>query len=186
MRADAAQDAEDALDEQRRTDHLAVQEMTEVVQVADVVALALESGVVLRAGAEDLADVLEGVLEHQVAAVLQVVALPLVLELLVAVQHREQAEVDRSHVQRCHLGLQLHRRPHALVDAHVRAATRGQVDHGIGAAPDLRQEAREDVRILGGPAVVGIARVDVEDGRARLGGTDRRLGDLVGIRRQMG
>ena len=47
MRADAAQDAEHGLDEQRRLDQPAVEEMGEVVEVADVVALELEPGAVL-------------------------------------------------------------------------------------------------------------------------------------------
>ena len=41
--ADAAEDAEDRLDEQRRLDQAAVEEVRQVVQMADVVALELEA-----------------------------------------------------------------------------------------------------------------------------------------------
>ncbi len=48
MRADAAQDAEHRLHEQRRLDQAAVEEMPQRVEMADVVALDLEAGVVAR------------------------------------------------------------------------------------------------------------------------------------------
>ena len=41
--ADAAEDAEDRLHEERRLDQLALEEVREVVEVADVVALELEA-----------------------------------------------------------------------------------------------------------------------------------------------
>ena len=55
--ADAAEDAEDQLHEQRRLDELALEHVREVVEVADVVALELE------AGAVRLADLLQDVLD---------------------------------------------------------------------------------------------------------------------------
>ena len=48
MRADAAEDAEHRLHEQRRLDHAAVEEVPQRVEMADVVALDLEAGAVLR------------------------------------------------------------------------------------------------------------------------------------------
>ena len=63
-------------------------------------------------------------------------ALPLVLELLEALQHREQAEVHRAHVERRQFGLEQWPRAHALLDGHVRAAAGGDVDDGVGAALD--------------------------------------------------
>ncbi len=44
MRADAAHDAEDGLHEKRRLDQLAVEEIGERVEMADIVALAFEAG----------------------------------------------------------------------------------------------------------------------------------------------
>ena len=43
MRADAAEDAEDRLHEQRRLDQLAVEEMRQRVEMADVVAFEFEA-----------------------------------------------------------------------------------------------------------------------------------------------
>src|SRR5690606_5263407 len=60
--ADAAEDAEHALDEQRRLGQALVHEVREVVKVADVVALVLESGVALLTElAERVLDLVEGV-----------------------------------------------------------------------------------------------------------------------------
>jgi hypothetical protein len=66
MRADAAEDAEHRLDEERRLDEAAVGEVRERVEMADVVALDLEARAVLGAGRQDVLDVLEGVLEDAV------------------------------------------------------------------------------------------------------------------------
>ena len=63
MRADAAQDAEHALDEQRRLHDAAIEEVRRRVQVPDVVALDLEARAVVRARGQDVLDVLERVPE---------------------------------------------------------------------------------------------------------------------------
>ena len=84
MRADAAEDAEHRLHEQRRLHEAAFEEVVQVVQVGDVVALELEARAVARAGPEDVFDVVEGVAEDEVARRFQELRLPLVLEVLVA------------------------------------------------------------------------------------------------------
>ena len=61
--SDAAQDAEDGLHEHRRLHETAVEEVLEVVQVADVIALELEARAVSVANLQDVLDVAEGVLE---------------------------------------------------------------------------------------------------------------------------
>jgi hypothetical protein len=66
MRTDAAEDAEHALDEERRLDHAAVEESARRVEVADVVALDLEARAVVGARGQDVLDVLERVLEDPV------------------------------------------------------------------------------------------------------------------------
>ena len=100
--------------------------------MARVVALEL----VARAGrvqrVERVADVLEAVAEHEVVRALQHLRLPLVLERLVALEHREQAEVHRAHVERGDLRLPFLGRPHAFLDRHVRRAAGRQIDHDIG------------------------------------------------------
>ena len=108
MRTDAAEDAEDRLHEERRLDELALEEMRQRVEMTDVVALELEARAVLLAElAQHELDVLERVAEDEVAAILEVGTLPGMLEFLVALEHREQAEVHRAHVERGDLGLEL-------------------------------------------------------------------------------
>ena len=77
----AAQQSEHRLHEEPAGGDALVHEVLEVVQVRRVIALELEPRAVLRASREDRLDVGEGVLEDEVPAVLQVIALPLVLEL---------------------------------------------------------------------------------------------------------
>ena len=62
--ADAAEDAEDQLQEDRRLEQPAVDAMREIVEVADVVALVLElDAVALAQQLDDVLDVAEGVAE---------------------------------------------------------------------------------------------------------------------------
>ena len=186
MGPDAAQDAEHRLHEERRLDHAAVEEVGQVVEVADVVALELEAGAVAAARGQNILDVLVGVLEHEIAAVLQVRALPVVLELLEAAEHGEQAEVHRTHVERGDLGLELEGRAQALLHGHAQAAAGGDVDYRLARLLDARQELLEQRRVLARPAVLGIARVQVQDRGPGLGRGERRLGDLVRRHRQIG
>ena len=57
MWADAAEDAEDRLDEERRLHEPAVEEMRQAVEMADVVALELETRVVVRCKLQNGLDV---------------------------------------------------------------------------------------------------------------------------------
>ena len=93
MGAYAAQQAEHALDKERRRGQFSVDKMGQVVQVRNVVALEFEAGAVGAAGREDVFDVGKGVLEDQIAAFFEVIDFLLVLEFLEARQHRIQAEV---------------------------------------------------------------------------------------------
>jgi hypothetical protein len=89
MRPDAAEDAEDSLHEQRGLDESALEEMGEGVKVGGVVALELEARAGVAERSQHELDVLEGVAKHEVAGVLQRLRLPVVLEGLEAVEHRE-------------------------------------------------------------------------------------------------
>src|SRR5260221_9589184 len=101
---DADENPEDALHQERRLHQLAVEEMSERIEMADIVALELEARAVRLAEVlEDVFDVLEGVAEDEVARVLEMLALPVVLEVLVALQHREEAEIHRPPVEGAHL-----------------------------------------------------------------------------------
>src|ERR1700733_13232331 len=122
MRADTAQQAEYALNKKRRFGELAFDEMREVVQMRNVVALELEARAVRAARSQDELDVLERILEDQVAAVGEVLALPVVLEVLEPVEHGIQAEVHRAHVQRRYFRLEMMGGPKPFFHGHVRTA----------------------------------------------------------------
>src|SRR3982750_3932871 len=87
MRADAPENAEYRLDEERRLHEPAVGEVAQRVEMADVVALDLEARVVRAARFEDVLDVLERVLEDALVGAGEVRPLPVVLELAVAPEH---------------------------------------------------------------------------------------------------
>ena len=76
--ADAAEDAEDRLHEQRRLDQPAVEEMREVVEVADIVAFELEPrAAALAQILQDPLDIVEGIAEDEIARHFEMLRLPL-------------------------------------------------------------------------------------------------------------
>ncbi|MNE59079.1 hypothetical protein D3C80_1541510 [compost metagenome] len=153
--------------------------------MADVVALDFKPGAVLGAGIENMGDVAEGIAEDPVVTLGQVWALPVVLELGEAIEHFVQPEVHRAHVQRSQLRLELRHGLQAFFHAHGRRAAGGDVDHHIALGLDLRQELTEQVDILARPAINGITRMQVDNRRAGLGGTDGGIGDFLRRDRQV-
>ena len=186
--ADAAEDPEDRLHEQRRLQHPAVQEVGEVVEVAGVVALELEARPARPDLGDDRLDVGERVLEDEVRRVLEVGLLPVVLELGDPRGHREDPEVEAAHVQRAQLGVEAPDGGEPLLERHPQAAARRDVDDGVGAVEDVGQELPEHVGVGGRAAGSGVASVQMQDRGAGLGRTDRLVGDLLGsdgqVRRQ--
>ena len=151
----------------------------EIVEMGGVVALELEARPRAAKGAQHEFDVLIGIAEHEIARVLERLLLPVVLESLEAVKHREQPEIHRAHVERRHFRPERLSRLHALLDRHEGRATSGQIHHRLGRLLDARQKARESLGRLIGPAGLLIACVQVDDRRAGFGRADRRLGDLI-------
>src|SRR5260370_5503590 len=146
--ADAAEDAEDRLHEERRLDEAAIEEMREVVEVADIVALELEArAAALAQLLQDVFDVLEGVSEDEVARVLEMLALPVVLELLVALEHGEEPEIHRAHIERAHFRLGAQRRSEPLLQAHAVTAALGDVHDSVAGFLDARKELLDDFGI---------------------------------------
>ena len=157
MRTDAAEDAEHGLHQERQLDQPTFGEMSEVVQVTNVVAFELESGAVRRqCGHREL--IPEGVAKHKIAGALQILPYPIVLELLEPVQLGEQAEVHRSHVERGRFRLEADGWLDALFDLHEGTAAARQVHDGVCALLDAREEGRESVRPLVGAPGLGVAR----------------------------
>ena len=116
---------------------------------------------------------------------------PVVFELLVALEHREEAEVHRAHVERGDLRPPLLRRPDALLDGHVRRAAGGDIDHDVRRLLDAAQEGLECFGALIRPSIRRIARVQMHDRRAASAAPTRsrrfpravtgRCGDIEGV-----
>ena len=171
----------------RRLDQPAIEEVGQVVEVPDVVALELEAGAV--ALAEVLSrialDVGRRCCGRCSRASFEVGRFPVEFVFLDAVGHREAAEVHRAHVERAHLGLGRRARGEALLQRHALAAAGGDVDDGVAACLDLGRNARTD-RASG-----WVCR---SPGCARAGGGSRRrprrrrwrFGDLLRRDRQIG
>ncbi len=127
----------------------ALQEMGEVVEVRSVVALELEARAAVAQGPQHELDVLEGVAEHQVARIFQRRRLPVMLEVLEPVQHGEQAEIHRAHVEGGDFRLEDLGRLDALLHRHIGRAAGGQIHHRVGRLLDARQEAARMLREFG-------------------------------------
>ena len=185
VRTHAAQDAVDALDEQRPLDQAFVKEVGKVVEMTDVVALELEARAASFAQrSEDVRDVLKRVAKYEVFHPLDVGLLPVVAPVLDLARRLVDREVHRPHVQRAHLRLGLQRIGQALLHRHPGASAGRDVDHRIGRRGDARHELVEDRRVGRRLPVRGVACMHVQDCCAGLGGFDRLLGDLVGCQRQ--
>ncbi len=166
--ADPAEDPEHALDEERRLREPPVGEVGQGVQVADVVALVLEPGAApLPQLPQRVLDLLEGVDEGGAVGVLDVGLLPRVLPARHLLGDAGVHEVHRPHVERGELGAEPGRRGQPLLDGHRRRPA-GRDVHDRVAARDRRDDLLEDARLERGPAVLGVAGVQVDDGRARL------------------
>ena len=128
--ADAAQNAQHELDEQRPRDQPAVTEMRQRIEVADVVALELEArAAALAQSFKHALHVGEGVLEDGVAGGFEEFRLPFMLPFPWLVEHWKQREIHRAHVERAHFGLGPERGRQSLVQRHQRGAAGGDVDH---------------------------------------------------------
>ena len=167
------------LHQERRLDQLALGEMSEVVQVTDVVALELEARAVCRQRGQCEFDILEGVAKNEIAGAVQILPLPFVLEVLEPVQHRKQAEIHRPHVQRRELRLEADGGFDALFDLHEGAAAAREVHDGIGALLDASEQRLESLRPLVGPAGAGVAGVKMEYRGTRFGGFEPRVDNVV-------
>ena len=184
--ADAAEDAEDGLHEERRADQPPVEEMGEVVEMAGIVALELEAGAVRFSQIlENALYILECISEYEVVRAPKIGLFPIVFPGLEAVGRLEDAEIHRAHVERGDLRLGDQRRRHALLDGHAEPAPGRNVDDGAGVLLDPRQEIHEHRGVGRRPAVNRVAGVEVEDRGPRLRRPDRLLGDLVRGQRQV-
>ncbi|MNL15970.1 hypothetical protein D3C87_1369900 [compost metagenome] len=179
MATDAAAQTEHRLNENRRLEQPALQEVCGGVQMADVVAFNFKTGTVLGTGVENVSDVAEGIAEDPVVTLGQVWPLPVVLEFGETIEHFVQPEVHRSHVQRRQFRLELCHRLQAFFHAHGRRTAGGDVDHHVTLGLDLRQELTKQVDILTRPPIDWIAGMQVHNRGACLGGTNGGVGNFL-------
>ena len=184
--ADSAEYSEDGLHKKRGFGQATIDNVCQVVEVSDVVALVLETSATPFAKTfQDRLDVTERVAEDAPAGGFQVGRFPVVLPFRESVKRREQAEVHRPHVQRTHFRLQRDRALQALIDRHVVSAAGCHVDDRVGLGLDRRQKLAKHVGIWRGPTVVGVAGVQVKNAGTSVGCSHRVVGNLLGCHRQV-
>ena len=183
MRAGSTLQPEHGLHEQRRLHHALLKEIIQIIEVRRVVALKFKAGAGLGQRLQHVFDVLKSVAEHDVL-VLEVLALPVMFELLEAVEHAEEAKVHRPHVQRCDFRLVDRGGTDALVHFHGRRAAGGQIDHAVRTLFYDLQERRKGLGTLVGLAGLRVARVQMHDRGACFGGVDSCVCDFLRRHRQ--
>jgi hypothetical protein len=156
----------------------------QVVDVPDVVALELEARAMGAQGLENAFDIGERVAEDVPARHLEIARLPVVRELLDAVGHGVEPKVHRPHVEGAHLRLHAQGSGQAVVDGHRLRPAGSDIDDRVGLRFDARQELQENVGIGRRLPGVGIAGVEMEDGRPFLRRADGVVGYLLGRDRE--
>src|ERR1700737_5551564 len=107
---DTAENAKDRLHEERRLDQTAVEEMREIIQMADIITFELEPGAAaLPQLFQDPFNVGESITENEIARHLEMPRFPGIFELFVFLQKRKEPEIHRTHIERAHLWLRTQR-----------------------------------------------------------------------------
>jgi hypothetical protein len=121
-------------------------EVMQIVEMTGVVALELIACAGRVERFQRVTDVLEGVAEHEVVGAFQHCRFPIVFELLVSLEHREQAEIHRSRVQAGDLRLPHRRGLDAFLDGHIGRATGREIHDHVGALLDNSKKRLEGFR----------------------------------------
>src|SRR3546814_1523376 len=74
-------------------------------------------------------------------------------------------------------------RSEPLLQSHALPPAGGDIDHGVGGLLDAREELHEHIGIRCGLSRFGIARVEMEDGRARFGRSEEHTSELQSLMR---
>jgi hypothetical protein len=147
--------------------------------MADVIAFQLRLGAAVIHDFKDALLVVKGVLEDQVLRGFQVGFFPVIFVVLNPVHHREQAEIDGSHVDGCQLRLEGAHGHHAFFRRHGRRTAGGDANDGIALFMNPAAECPEQFEIHGGTPVLRIPGVQMHGGRPGLGGCHGFGGDLL-------
>ncbi len=140
-----------------------------IVKMAHVVHLVFRFGSVVSHNFADVFKIGKGIRENETAGHLKKLLLPRELEFLVLSQGREKTEVHRTHIERCHFGLEGGDRLGSLFDGHPRPSTRGDADDDITPLFDGRDNFPKNVQIRGRFSILGVPRVYVDDGSSGFG-----------------
>ena len=160
LRADAAQNTEDRLHEQRRLDNLAVQAIGQIIQMPDIVTFEFEPrAVAFTKLLDDARDIFKRVAENEIVCVFQIRLLPREFPVLHAGGGGGNIEVHAAHVQAAHLRARHQPGRQPFFKGHAKTATGGDVDDGVRALLDHRQKSHEHGRVWRGRAINRIARM---------------------------
>src|SRR5258708_245930 len=138
--------------------HLSLCKRGDSAQMADVVAFAFKTRSLAAGLLNDALDHLFGIDVNATLGAVEEFDLPIVLPISISIDDLlAPIGGNGSHIERGQLGLEAHSRGYALINRRPGAATRGDVDDGIGRAPDLADELAINLRVKGGPARTRVA-----------------------------
>ena len=135
--------------------------------------------------AKDTLDVLECVSGRNTTRIFEMLGLPSVLPVLVAILHREQTDAHGAEVERAHLGLGAQRRSEPSFDRHALHAAGVDHEDRVGVLVYGRNEPQEQRGIGTRASALGIACMQVKQSGAGLRRGNRCVRDLLGFDRQM-
>jgi len=157
----AAQDAQDELEIDRRLDMPGVDQIGQVVDHAHVVDFELGLGALGLEGFEELAHGVEGVGKDEVLGPGQVVPLPVVLPVRITAGHVKQAEVERAGIERGQFRAQGVHDPDPVFHRFADPAARGGAQDDVAPLLHFRGDAAEGLLIRVGRAGRFVTDVDV-------------------------
>ncbi|MNI84553.1 hypothetical protein D3C73_1414690 [compost metagenome] len=106
--------------------------------------------------------------------------LPIVPPLPIFLGHFGKIEVDRPHVQRAHLGLQVDTGGGALIDRHARTTTSGGDIHDrIGFTLDTADKLTKHLRTASRTTILRVTRMKMDNSSTGLNRFNRLLGNLI-------
>src|SRR6266567_116501 len=147
INANAPAEAEYGLNDQRRRQQSSLGKIGDIVKMADVVTFAFKARSVAADLLNDALDHLFGIDVNATLGAVEQLDLPIVLPISISIDDLlAPIGGNRSHIEGGQLGLEAHSRGYALINRRPGAATRGDVDDGIGRAPDLADELAINLR----------------------------------------
>src|SRR5579863_202632 len=158
-----AEDSENSLDKDRGLDDLAIEEVSKVVKMTDVITFEFKTSACFPEIAKNVFNIREGIPEHEVFHTFNLLLLPLITPIRNALGDGVNRKVHRSQTQRAHFRLDQQRICESLLDGHLRTAASGDVDDGVRTFGHNRANLLEMFWISRGLAVLRIPGVEMEN-----------------------